>query len=123
MQALPHLDKVEPTLVLSGDVPLINIVTLKKLIHATNNKQCALMTAILLDATGYGRIVREMKSKTIMAIVEQKEANSEQLAICEINTGIMLLPNQYLHEWLPKLKNSNAQEEYYLTDVIGMAAN
>lgn len=122
MQALPHLDKVEQTLLLYGDVPLISIVTLKKLIHATNNKQCALMTAILPDATGYGRIVREMKSKTITAIVEQKEANSQQLAICEINTGIMLLPNQYLHEWLPKLKNSNAQQEYYLTDVIGMAA-
>lgn len=122
MQALPHLDKVEQTLILYGDVPLINMATLKKLIHAKNDRQCALMTAILPDATGYGRIVRETKSKAIAAIVEQKEANSEQLAIHEINTGIMLLPNQYLHEWLPKLKNSNAQQEYYLTDVIGMAA-
>ncbi|GKS70119.1 UDP-N-acetylglucosamine pyrophosphorylase /glucosamine-1-phosphate N-acetyltransferase [Nitrosomonas sp. PY1] len=122
MQALPHLDKEEQTLVLYGDVPLINIATLEKLIQATKNEQCALMTAVLPDATGYGRIVRDVKSKGITAIVEQKEANHEQLAIREINTGIMLIPNQYLHEWLPELKNSNAQQEYYLTDVIGMAA-
>ena len=94
---------------------------LKKLIAVTGEKQCALMTAILPDATGYGRIVRD-GAKNITAIVEQKEASEEQLAIHEINTGIMLVPNEYLHDWLPKLKNSNAQREYYLTDIIGMAA-
>lgn len=123
MQALPNLSKNEKTLVLYGDVPLVKAETLKKLIAATDEKQCALMTAILPDATGYGRIVRDTKTKSIMAIVEQKEANLEQLAIQEINTGIMLVPNEYLYDWLPKLENSNAQQEYYLTDIIGMAAN
>ena len=122
MQALPNLDKSERTLVLYGDVPLVKVETLKKLIAATREKQCALMTAMLPDATGYGRIVRDTKTKSITAIVEQKEANPEQLAIQEINTGIMLVPNEYLYDWLPKLKNRNAQQEYYLTDIIGMAA-
>ena len=121
MQALPNLNKNERTLVLYGDVPLVKVETLKKLIAVTGEKQCALMTAILPDATGYGRIVRD-GAKNITAIVEQKEASEEQLAIHEINTGIMLVPNEYLHDWLPKLKNSNAQREYYLTDIIGMAA-
>jgi len=122
MQALPNLDKNEKTLVLYGDVPLVKVETLKKLIAATREKQPALMTAVLPDATGYGRIVRDTKTKSVMAIVEQKEANPEQLAIQEINTGIMLVPNEYLYDWLPKLENRNAQQEYYLTDIIGMAA-
>ncbi|MFZ1851396.1 MAG: bifunctional UDP-N-acetylglucosamine diphosphorylase/glucosamine-1-phosphate N-acetyltransferase GlmU [Nitrosomonas sp.] len=122
MQALPNLDRNEKTLVLYGDVPLVKVETLGKLIAASREKQCALMTAVLADATGYGRIVRDIKTKSITAIVEQKEASEEQLAIQEINTGIMLVPNEYLHDWLPNLKNSNAQQEYYLTDIIGMAA-
>lgn len=122
MQAQPYLDKDGLTLVLYGDVPLVRIDTLQKLIVTAQEKHCALLTAVVEDPTGYGRIVRDSKTEAVTAIVEQKDANREQQSICEINTGIMLIPNVYLHEWLPKLENKNAQHEYYLTDIIAMAA-
>jgi bifunctional UDP-N-acetylglucosamine pyrophosphorylase/glucosamine-1-phosphate N-acetyltransferase len=121
-QAQPHLDKEGLTLVLYGDVPLVGLDTLHKLIASGQEKYCALLTEIVEDPTGYGRIVRDPVTKTIRAIIEQKDATIEQQSVCEINTGIMLIPNTYLHEWLPKLENNNAQHEYYLTDIIAMAA-
>ncbi len=122
MQTQPYLDKEGATLILYGDVPLVSKGTLQKLIISAQAEYCALLTAIVEDPTGYGRIVRDPKTSAIIAIVEQKDASAEQQSICEINTGIMLVPSIHLHEWLPKIENRNVQREYYLTDIIAMAA-
>ena len=121
MQALPQLSADGFTLVLYGDVPLVRVQTLQRLIGVSGEKDCALLTAIIDNPFGYGRILRDLETNEIVAIVEQKDATAEQQKIEEINTGIMLIPNQYLHRWLPKLENQNSQHEYYLTDIIAMA--
>lgn len=122
MQALPHLDKKGLTLVLYGDVPLISFGTLQKLISASLKENLALLTVRLDEPAGYGRIVRDTEANNIIAIVEDKDANIDQQKIKEINTGIMVIPNTNLHEWLPKLENKNSQKEYYLTDIVAIAA-
>lgn len=122
MQALPHLDRDGLTLVLYGDVPLISIQTLRELIAKVEEKHCVLLTADIENPSGYGRIVRDPKTRAIKAIVEQKDASAEQQEIHEINTGIMLIPNGYLHDWLPRIENKNTQHEYYLTDIIALSA-
>jgi bifunctional UDP-N-acetylglucosamine pyrophosphorylase/glucosamine-1-phosphate N-acetyltransferase len=122
MQALPHLDKKGLTLVLYGDVPLISFETLQKLISASLKENLALLTVRLDDPAGYGRIVRDTEANNIIAIVEDKDTNIDQQKIKEINTGIMVIPNANLHEWLPKLENKNSQKEYYLTDIVAIAA-
>lgn len=116
LPVLPH-DGV--SLILSGDVPCINPVTLQKLLDATATTSIGLVTLTLPDANGYGRIVRE--NDQIQAIVEHKDASEEQRQIKEINTGIYAVSNAKLHEWLPNLSNDNAQGEYYLTDIVAMA--
>ena len=121
MQALPFLSQDGTTLILYGDVPLIQVQTLLSLIAQTHSKHCALLTAMTPDPSGYGRIVRDPGTLAVQAIVEQKDASAEQRLICEINTGIMAIPNEYLHSWLSKLENNNAQQEYYLTDIVTMA--
>ena len=121
MQTLPYLDRNGLTLVLYGDVPLISIQTLRELIAKAEEKHCVLLTAEVENPFGYGRIARDFDTKTIKSIVEQKDANTEQLEIHEINTGIMLIPNDYLHNWLPKIENNNTQNEYYLSDIIAMS--
>ncbi|MDE2388218.1 MAG: bifunctional UDP-N-acetylglucosamine diphosphorylase/glucosamine-1-phosphate N-acetyltransferase GlmU [Betaproteobacteria bacterium] len=121
MQALPQLGIEGFTLVLYGDVPLVRIQTLQNLIAIAGKNNCALLTAIIDNPFGYGRVLRDRKNGEIVAIVEQKDATDEQQKIGEINTGIMLVPNYYLHRWLPKLENKNSQHEYYLTDIIAMA--
>ena len=122
MQALPHLDKKGLTLVLYGDVPLISFETLQKLISASLKGSLGLLTVRLDEPAGYGRIVRDTEANNIIAIVEDKDANIDQQKIKEINTGIMVIPNANLHEWLPKLENKNSQKEYYLTDIVAIAA-
>ena len=122
MQALPHLDKKGMTLVLYGDVPLTKIETLQNLIKVASTENLALLTVELDEPKGYGRIVRDAETKNIIAIVEEKDTNIDQQKIHEINTGIMVVPNADLHEWLPKLENKNLQKEYYLTDIVAMAA-
>ena len=122
MQALPHLDKKGLTLVLYGDVPLISFETLQKLISVSLKENLALLTVRLDDPAGYGRIVRDTEANNIIAIVEDKDTNIDQQKIKEINTGIMVIPNANLHEWLPKLENKNSQKEYYLTDIVAIAA-
>lgn len=117
--ALPHLPKVGRTLVLYGDVPLTTLATLQKLLDAAQ-QGISLLTDVLADASGYGRIVRNDAGE-IVAIVEDKDCNAEQKAIREINTGMMVLPNDKLEGWLGELRNGNAQGEYYLTDVIELA--
>jgi len=125
LQALPKLDLQEPTLVLYGDVPLTSKKTLSKLAKLADgvrgqDSAVALLTQNLKDPTGYGRIVRDADG-SVKEIVEEKDATSAQKAIQEINTGIMVLPTNALKKWLKALRASNAQGEYYLTDVIAMA--
>ena len=125
LQALPKLDEQEPTLVLYGDVPLTSKKTLSKLAKLADgvrgqDSAVALLTQNLKDPTGYGRIVRDADG-SVKEIVEEKDASLAQKAIQEINTGIMVLPTNALKKWLKALRASNAQGEYYLTDVIAMA--
>lgn len=119
MQALPLCEPDKPTLVLLGDVPLIETQTLETLIKEAGN-ELGLLTVKLDNPKGYGRIVRDANG-AVCAIVEEKDADAEQRKINEVNTGIMVLPTNRLNEWLSALKNENAQGEYYLTDVIAMA--
>ena len=121
LQTLPHLDSNGVTLVLYGDVPLTSVETLKKLIATSAESILALLTLELDDPSGYGRIVRSSEGHGVIAIVEEKDASESEHQICEINTGIMVVPNQFLHNWLPKLENKNSQKEYYLTDIVKMA--
>ena len=101
-QALPHLTKAPVTLVLYGDVPLVRAATLRTLLEAAG-KGAAVLTAVLDDPTGYGRILRN-KAGRVTGIVEQKDATAAQRKIREINTGIMALPTAKLAQWLPKLQ-------------------
>ena len=117
--ALPHIPDTGRTLVLYGDVPLIDAPTLQQLLDHAGN-EVGLLTDILPDPTGYGRIIRNPQNQ-VVAIVEEKDASPEQKAVREINTGIFLLPNARLAGWLNALNANNAQGEYYLTDVIGLA--
>lgn len=118
-QALPHLKGDGTTLVLYGDVPLIQAETLKRLLQAAQDA-LAILTVELDDPSGYGRIVRNTK-REVVRIVEQKDSTPEERAVREINTGIMALPTARLGEWLGRLSNNNAQKEYYLTDIVSMA--
>ncbi|MAM57693.1 MAG: bifunctional N-acetylglucosamine-1-phosphate uridyltransferase/glucosamine-1-phosphate acetyltransferase [Salinicola sp.] len=108
-------------LVLYGDVPLIQARTLETLLDGVDEQHMALLTVTLDDPTGYGRIVRNDKG-AVIAIVEHKDASDKQRAIRECNTGIMAMTAAQLRRWLPELSAENAQGEYYLTDVIAMAA-
>ncbi len=119
-QAMPAIADNQVVLVLFGDVPLIQATTLKQLLSQVGVQQLALLTVILEDPTGYGRIVRN-KQHVVQSIVEQKDANDSQLQIQEVNTGILAAPAGDLRRWLKTLDNKNAQNEYYLTDVIALA--
>lgn len=115
-QALPLLGKAATTVVLYGDVPLIRAETLRPLLSGEGVR---ILTAVLDDPKGYGRIVR--KNKRVCGIVEEKDASAAQRKICEVNTGIMALPTAHLAGWLGKLKPHNSQNEYYLTDIVPRA--
>lgn len=120
-QAMPEVDAEATVLILYGDVPLIRTETLAQLLADTRaNQSLALLTVKLDNPTGYGRIVRNSNG-AIQAIVEHKDASAEQLAINEVNTGILAVSAKHLNTWLPKLSANNAQGEYYLTDIIAMA--
>jgi bifunctional UDP-N-acetylglucosamine pyrophosphorylase/glucosamine-1-phosphate N-acetyltransferase len=118
-QALPRIDANARTLVLYGDVPLVRPQTLVALLEAAG-AGLGILTVVLDDPTGYGRIVRDAKGK-VTGIVEEKDASARQKKIREINSGIMVLPAKKLQGWLGALKNNNAQGEYYLTDVVKAA--
>lgn len=118
-QALPALD-ADKVLILYGDVPLTRVETLTRLLEQANDSQLGLLTVNLADPTGYGRIVRDAAG-VVQAIIEHKDASDAQRAIREGNTGILAVPGRRLGDWLGRLSNSNAQGEYYLTDVIAMA--
>jgi len=142
LQALPDIkDDKQNVLILYGDVPLLKQKTLQELIDALSNKDLVLLSAILDDPTGYGRIVRSKAKETysqgdvqrnsnditsknlnqVQAIVEQKDADPETLEIKEINSGILAAKASDLKSWLSKVSNNNAQQEYYLTDCIALA--
>ncbi|NDC09068.1 MAG: UDP-N-acetylglucosamine diphosphorylase/glucosamine-1-phosphate N-acetyltransferase [Oxalobacteraceae bacterium] len=119
MQAVDALDDAVPTLVLYGDVPLTSARTLQTLVDKAGKEKLAVLTVDLEDPTGYGRIIRI--NQRIVRIVEQKDATEIERAVQEVNTGILVAPTRALKIWLGKLSNNNAQQEYYLTDVIAMA--
>lgn len=118
-QAASEFADDEKVLVLYGDVPLISAQTLEALLEAQPEGGIGLLTVVLDNPTGYGRIIRENDS--VVAIVEQKDATPEQLKICEVNTGVMVATGVDFKRWLAGLDNNNAQGEYYLTDVIASA--
>ncbi len=118
-QAAPFFADDENIVMLYGDAPLITKGTLEKLIASKPEKGIALLTVVLDNPTGYGRILRE--NGNVVGIVEQKDANAEQLNIQEVNTGVMVSDGASFKKWLTQLDNNNAQGEYYMTDVIALA--
>lgn len=120
-QVLPQLSDDSTVLIAYADVPLVQAETLSQLVSTADSERLALLTVELEDPTGYGRIVRE--GGAIKAIVEQKDADEDQLLVNEVNTGIMAVSAKKLKQWLPKLSSNNAQGEYYLTDIIEMAVS
>lgn len=119
-QAMPGIADNSVVLVLYGDVPLISEGTLTELLEKADSGELALLSVMLTDPTGYGRVIRNDRGQP-QKIVEQKEANETELTVCEVNTGILACPARPLRDWLGRLGNKNSQDEYYLTDVIAMA--
>jgi len=119
-QALPDLPDEARVLVLYGDVPLTRHDTLDALVGTLDDNTLGLLTVTMDNPHGYGRIVRDGNG-AVQSIVEQKDASPEQQQIREVNTGILAVSAKHLKTWLPALSNSNAQGEYYLTDIIAMA--
>ena len=117
-QAIPFIKDEGSTLILYGDVPLIDQETIQSLIKK-GQKNLAVLTYTKEDPKGYGRIVR--KDGRIQKIVEATDCDASQKNIKEINTGIMCAPNHLLNNWLGRLTNHNAQKEYYLTDIVGLS--
>lgn len=120
LQALPQIPADGITLVLYGDVPLINPQTLHALVGQACTGKLAWLTMQVNRPQGLGRILRDAAGK-VHAIVEEKDATAHQKTITEINTGFLACPTALLAKWLPMLGNSNAQGEYYLTDILAMA--
>ncbi|QSI76668.1 MULTISPECIES: bifunctional UDP-N-acetylglucosamine diphosphorylase/glucosamine-1-phosphate N-acetyltransferase GlmU [Niveibacterium] len=119
-QALPHLPESGPVLILYGDVPLTRRETLAELVVAAGAEGFALLTVDMADPSGYGRIVRDGAHR-VVRIVEHKDASEAERTIREVNTGIICCQAQHLRGWLGKIRNDNAQGEYYLPDIIAMA--
>ncbi len=120
MQAMPAIPDGHLVLVLYGDVPLIQAATLRDLVARAGERSLALLSVVLDDPIGYGRVLRD-KAGNVYRIVEQKDANRKELAVQESNTGLMAVPAAALRRWLASLRNDNAQGEYYLTDVVTLA--
>jgi bifunctional UDP-N-acetylglucosamine pyrophosphorylase/glucosamine-1-phosphate N-acetyltransferase len=120
-QALPGLPADDVALILYGDVPLIRTETLRKLVARARRGELALLTAEFADPTGYGRILRGARGR-IEGIVEEKDATPAQRALREGNTGLLACPAGLLAGWIRRLKANNAQGEYYLTDIVALAA-
>ena len=118
-QAMPRLEGGGEVLVLYGDVPLVRPATLRRLLEA-GRKGVAVLTTELEDPSGYGRIVRDQAGR-VVGIVEQNDASVAQRSIREVNAGFFALGAQRLSGWLSKITNRNAQNEYYLTDIVALA--
>ena len=119
LQAMPGTPETSRVLVLFGDVPLLTAGTLRSMLDTGQAEDVLVLTVDMEEPAGYGRIVRA--GEAVTGIVEEKDASASQKKISEINTGVMVCPAAKLRQWLGKLSNDNAQGEYYLTDVIGMA--
>ena len=117
--ALPLLPHDARVLVLYGDVPLISVTTLEELVDACTEGLCLLMAEVD-DPSGLGRIVRD-KQGEVISIVEEKDANPQQLDCQEVNSGILATTADRLNKWLPKIQNNNRQKEFYLTDIVALA--
>lgn len=120
-QALPELDDQGTALILYGDVPLLAPATLTTMVASAAEGALALLTVHLADPAGYGRILRDTGG-AVIGIIEEKDATIAQRALTEINTGIMAMPVCTLRSWLARVGNANAQGEYYLTDIVALAA-
>ena len=116
--AMPKVADDSDVLVLYGDTPLTPAELLKDLIASLDGNELSVLSAIAPNPFGYGRIIRGSDNK-LKAIVEEKDASEEQKKITEVNTGMIVCKASVLKEYLPKLKNNNAQGEYYLTDLSG----
>ena len=121
LQALPAIPDAHTVLVLYGDVPLIRRDTLEELLKLADSKTLAVLTVMLSDPSGYGRILRDARGR-IRKIVEHKDASPQELRVREANTGIIAAPAKLLKKWLAAVKSDNAQGEFYLTDVAAIAA-
>ncbi len=121
-QAKDKINDEDTVLILYGDVPLLKKSTIETLLKNVNDNSLALLTVTLENPTGYGRIIRDSNQRVIK-IVEQKDATAAELQIKEGNTGILAAQGKKLKNWLLRLGKNNAQQEYYLTDVIEMAVN
>lgn len=120
MQAMDAINESKTTLILYGDVPLISVGTLRKLVNEAARGELSWLTAIVEQPAGLGRVIRDANGQAC-AIVEEKDASEAQRLVHEINTGFVACPSPWLVEWLPRLGNRNAQGEYYLTDVMALA--
>lgn len=120
--AIPTIPDEDDVLVLFGDVPLISSESLHRLTIAAGHTGISLLTSIIDNPTGYGRIIRDAAGK-VLSIIEERDATEGQKAINEINTGMMVVKARLLKTWLAELGNSNAQGEYYLTDIIAKATS
>jgi bifunctional UDP-N-acetylglucosamine pyrophosphorylase/glucosamine-1-phosphate N-acetyltransferase len=118
--ALPGVPASDIVLVLYGDVPLVTLATLRKLVAKARAGKLALLTARFADPSGYGRIIRTERGR-VSAIVEEQDASGAERAITEVNTGVLACPAGRLRGWVGRLKAKNAQREYYLTDVVALA--
>lgn len=121
-QAIEDIPDGANVLVLYGDVPLITATSLAHLATAAASEALALLTVRLDDPTGYGRILRDNRDN-VVGIVEQKDATDDQCHIDEVNTGLLCAPGRHMRDWLARLDNDNAQGEYYLTDLVSLAAS
>jgi bifunctional UDP-N-acetylglucosamine pyrophosphorylase/glucosamine-1-phosphate N-acetyltransferase len=119
-QVLPDVPDTRIVLVMYGDVPLISADTLMKLLVIAAEDGLAILTAVLDDPSGYGRILQD-DGGNIQAIVEEKDATAEERRIREINSGFLAAPAGRLRAWVQALDNSNAKGEFYLTDVVALA--
>ncbi|MDG1462764.1 MAG: bifunctional UDP-N-acetylglucosamine diphosphorylase/glucosamine-1-phosphate N-acetyltransferase GlmU, partial [Gammaproteobacteria bacterium] len=118
-QAVPDIKDDHVVVVVYGDVPLVTPQTVQKLASAAADK-LVLLTVEADNPKGYGRIVRNNAGK-VQAIVEEKDASAEQRLITEVNTGLLACPAARIKPWLNALQNDNAQQEYYLTDIVAAA--
>src|SRR5499427_686714 len=122
LQALPSIPDDHQVLVLLGDVPLVATRTLQRLINDSADGELALLTAVVDEPTGYGRVIRDERAE-VARIVEEKDATDDERRVNEVNTGLMAFAAGPLRRFLAKLDNDNAQGEYYLTDVIARAVD
>ena len=121
LAAAPYCQSESTVVVLFGDVPLLSTATLSRVIKAAESGP-VLLAASVKDPHGYGRVIRDSNG-AFERVVEQKDANPEELSVCEVNTGVLAAKSQNLNSWLARVTDDNAQGEYYLPDALGLAVD